>query len=166
MTNDTIVYMQKNLIGGFDQNHSSPSGSRSLEKITSGPNADLPPPFLSLSRREMGYQSLPKAPSPAIAHTYKGVAASGIAIFLQTWCIARTAPVLYAVFNPLGTVLATILAAIFLQEKVYAGSIAGAIAVEVGLFIVLWGKAKDMTSITNEENKLPPNLPEFTRRPN
>ncbi|OWM89950.1 hypothetical protein CDL15_Pgr012587 [Punica granatum] len=85
-----------------------------------------------------------------------GVVGSGIAFFVQAWCIARRGPVFFAMFIPLCTVIVTILGAIFLHKEVYTGSMAGAIGVVVGLYIVLWGKAKDIAPIANEAKLLPP----------
>ncbi|PKI38051.1 hypothetical protein CRG98_041559 [Punica granatum] len=86
----------------------------------------------------------------------QGVVGSGIAFFVQAWCIARRGPVFFAMFIPLCTVIVTILGAIFLHKEVYTGSMAGAIGVVVGLYIVLWGKAKDIAPIANEAKLLPP----------
>nr|GMC58371.1 WAT1-related protein At4g30420-like [Ipomoea batatas] len=46
-------------------------------------------------------------------------------------------------FNPLCTVIVTVYASLFMHEEMYAGSMAGAVAVIVGLYVVLWGKAED-----------------------
>ncbi|KAF8033822.1 hypothetical protein BT93_C0167 [Corymbia citriodora subsp. variegata] len=44
----------------------------------------------------------------------------------------------------------TILAAIFLHEEIYTGSLAGGIGAVAGLYIVLWGKAEDLVEINEE----------------
>ncbi|XP_042939270.1 WAT1-related protein At4g30420 [Carya illinoinensis] len=81
---------------------------------------------------------------------YTGVIGSGLSFFVQAWCISRKGPLFCAMFNPLCTVIVTIFAAIFLHEEIYTGSLLGAIGVIIGLYIVLWGKAKDLVE-TNEE---------------
>ncbi|GFP85493.1 wat1-related protein at4g30420 [Phtheirospermum japonicum] len=73
---------------------------------------------------------------------YVGLA-SAITFFAQAWCIARRGPLFSAMFNPLCTVIVTVFACIFLHEELYTGSVMGGLAVIAGLYIVLWGKAKD-----------------------
>ncbi|RRT53643.1 hypothetical protein B296_00024507 [Ensete ventricosum] len=53
-------------------------------------------------------------------------------------------PLYSAMFNPLGTVITTISACLVLREQLHIGSLVGAVAVVGGLYIVLWGKAKDI----------------------
>ncbi|KAJ7979544.1 WAT1-related protein [Quillaja saponaria] len=74
---------------------------------------------------------------------FSGVAGSGLSFFVQAWCISKRGPLFSAMFNPLSTVIVTILAAIYLHEEIYTGSLIGAIGVIIGLYIVLWGKAAD-----------------------
>ncbi|KAG9143333.1 hypothetical protein Leryth_018603 [Lithospermum erythrorhizon] len=69
---------------------------------------------------------------------------SAISFFGQAWCISRRGPLFSAMFSPLNTVIATILAPVLFNEKVYLGGLLGAIAVIFGLYVVLWGKAKDI----------------------
>ncbi|CAM9001924.1 unnamed protein product [Rhodiola kirilowii] len=78
-----------------------------------------------------------------VACIYSGVLASGLAFFLQAWCISIKGPLYSAMFNPLYTVIATVISCVFLSEKLYVGSLVGAIAVIIGLYIVLWAKAGD-----------------------
>ncbi|KAI5557166.1 hypothetical protein BDE02_18G085000 [Populus trichocarpa] len=86
---------------------------------------------------------------------FTGIIGSGISFFVQAWVISQRGPLFSAMFNPLCTVIVTILAAIFLHEEIYTGSLIGAVAVIIGLYIVLWGKAKDFTK---EEDKVDPKL--------
>ncbi|KAI3909580.1 hypothetical protein MKW98_013997 [Papaver atlanticum] len=78
---------------------------------------------------------------------YSGVIGSAFSFFVQAWCISLRGPLFSAMFNPLCTVIVTILACLILHEELYTGSLAGAIAVVAGLYIVLWGKAKDFKKI-------------------
>ncbi|XVE63448.1 hypothetical protein DITRI_Ditri07aG0021500 [Diplodiscus trichospermus] len=73
-----------------------------------------------------------------------------VAFFVQAWCISQRGPLFSAMFNPLCTVIVTIFAAIFQHEETYTGSMLGAFAVIIGLYIVLWGKAKDLEDIKQE----------------
>ncbi|KAH7854115.1 hypothetical protein Vadar_010270 [Vaccinium darrowii] len=74
---------------------------------------------------------------------YAGIIGSGVSFFVQAWCISRRGPLFCAMFSPLATVVVTIFASIFLHEEIYIGSLAGAVGVIVGLYVVLWGKAQD-----------------------
>ncbi|XP_062079749.1 WAT1-related protein At4g28040-like [Humulus lupulus] len=69
---------------------------------------------------------------------------------LQTWCVSQRGPVFSAIFSPLCTVITTIIATSFLHEELYIGSLIGGFAVIIGLYVVLWGKAKDL----EDANKL------------
>ncbi|KAI4344350.1 hypothetical protein L6164_011585 [Bauhinia variegata] len=75
---------------------------------------------------------------------YAGVIGSAVSYFIQAWCISRKGPLFSAMFSPLYTVIVTILAALFLNEEIYTGSLVGAIGVIMGLYVVLWGKAADV----------------------
>ncbi|XP_059460156.1 WAT1-related protein At4g30420-like [Corylus avellana] len=82
---------------------------------------------------------------------FSGIIGSGLSFFVQAWCISQKGPLFSAMFNPLCTVVVTILAAIFLHEEIYTGSLIGAIGVIAGLYVVLWGKAKDLVEIKGEK---------------
>ncbi|XP_052183291.1 WAT1-related protein At4g30420-like [Diospyros lotus] len=77
---------------------------------------------------------------------YSGIVGSGVSFFIQAWCISRRGPLFSAMFHPLSTVIVYASAAFFLHEKIYIGSLIGAAGVIGGLYIVLWGKAKDLTA--------------------
>ncbi|KAK7388432.1 hypothetical protein VNO78_23248 [Psophocarpus tetragonolobus] len=80
---------------------------------------------------------------------YAGI---GIAVsfFIQSWCISERGPLYCAMFNPLATVITAFISATFLQEELYVGSLIGAVGVIAGLYIVLWGKAKEFAEIKPE----------------
>ncbi|EXB94908.1 Auxin-induced protein 5NG4 [Morus notabilis] len=81
---------------------------------------------------------------------FAGIVGSGISFFVQAWCISQRGPLFSAMFNPLCAVIVTILAAIFLHEKIYTGGLVGGIGVIIGLYILLWGKAEEIKE-TKEE---------------
>ncbi|KAJ7979545.1 WAT1-related protein [Quillaja saponaria] len=83
---------------------------------------------------------------------FSGVIGSGFAFFAQAWCISQRGPLFSAMFNPLATVIVTILAALFLHEEIYSGSLLGAVGVIIGLYVVLWGKAEDFIEIVDDTN--------------
>ncbi|XP_011018103.1 PREDICTED: WAT1-related protein At4g30420-like isoform X2 [Populus euphratica] len=84
-------------------------------------------------------------------HSYLEV----VGCLFTAWVISQRGPLFSAMFNPLCTVIVTILAAIFLHEEIYTGSLIGAVAVIIGLYIVLWGKARDFIK---EGDKVDPKL--------
>ncbi|CAN7057119.1 unnamed protein product [Brassica oleracea var. botrytis] len=88
-----------------------------------------------------------------------------VLFFLQAWCVSRKGPLFSALFNPLSTVIVTFFGALYLKEKTYTyiglfsycllsfhnfncfvrffSSLLGALAIILGLYIVLWGKSED-----------------------
>lgn len=46
---------------------------------------------------------------------------SAITFFAQAWCVARRGPLFSALFQPLCTVIVTVLGYIFLHEDLYLG---------------------------------------------
>ncbi|KDP38759.1 hypothetical protein JCGZ_04112 [Jatropha curcas] len=85
---------------------------------------------------------------------YAGVGLA-LSFFGQAWCISQRGPLFSAMFNPLCTVIVTIIAALFLHEETYLGSFIGGLAVIIGLYVVLWGKAKDFDEeIKKEESSI------------
>ncbi|KAF8400444.1 hypothetical protein HHK36_013742 [Tetracentron sinense] len=86
---------------------------------------------------------------------FAGIFGSSVAFCVQAWCISLRGPLFSAMFNPLNTVIVTIFGCSLLNEELYTGSLAGSLMVVIGLYIVLWGKAKD----TNKININPRNDP-------
>ncbi|XP_020231338.1 WAT1-related protein At4g28040 [Cajanus cajan] len=80
---------------------------------------------------------------------YAGI---GIAVsfLIQSWCISERGPLYCAMFNPLATVITALISATFLKEEIYVGSLIGAVGVIAGLYIVLWGKAKEFEEYKQE----------------
>ncbi|XP_004237143.1 WAT1-related protein At2g39510-like [Solanum lycopersicum] len=71
---------------------------------------------------------------------YGGIVMSGLVVYIQLWCIEQKGPVFITVFNPVSTVLVAVVAYFVLGEKLYTGSIIGAVIVITGLYLLLWGK--------------------------
>nr|VDD48456.1 unnamed protein product [Brassica oleracea] len=102
---------------------------------------------------------LEKDPNAWILHSfsefatclYTGVVASALSFTVQAWVVSKRGPLFSSMFNPLCTVIVTILASLFLQEEIFTGSLIGGLCVIMGLYIVLWGKAKD--AMTNQEQR-------------
>ncbi|XP_038978202.1 WAT1-related protein At4g30420-like [Phoenix dactylifera] len=84
---------------------------------------------------------------------FAGIFGSGVTFYLQSWCISVRGPLYSAMFNPLCAIITSILAFIILNERLHIGSLIGAVAVVGGLYIVLWGKAKDFDTKSKPDVK-------------
>ncbi|KAL0377085.1 UNVERIFIED_CONTAM: WAT1-related protein [Sesamum calycinum] len=80
----------------------------------------------------------------------------------QSWCVERRGPLFSAMFQPLCTVIVTLFACIFQHEELYTGSFIGSLAVIMGLYIVLWGKAKDHEDVNGETGHDPTSYAEVS----
>ncbi|ESW20450.1 hypothetical protein PHAVU_006G210300 [Phaseolus vulgaris] len=83
-----------------------------------------------------------------LAVAYSGIVASGIVVIITAWCIQKRGPLFASVFNPLMLVLVAIAGSLMLNENLYVGSVVGAVLIVFGLYMVLWGKSKEMKNIT------------------
>ncbi|WJX16142.1 hypothetical protein P8452_06213 [Trifolium repens] len=84
---------------------------------------------------------------------YTGIVGTGINFILITWCVVMRGPLFASVFNPLLLVIVAIVGSLMLDEKLYLGSVIGASLIMIGLYVILWGKNKEMKSdleITSE----------------
>ncbi|MBA0793187.1 hypothetical protein Gohar_017607 [Gossypium harknessii] len=91
---------------------------------------------------------------------YSGILASGLVFSVVSWCVRMKGPLYVSVFSPLMVVLVALAGSLFLEEKLYLGSIIGAVLIVMGLYVVLWGKGKEtkvvnksVASITSPEKK-------------
>ncbi|MQM01076.1 hypothetical protein Taro_033823 [Colocasia esculenta] len=87
---------------------------------------------------------------------YAGVVGTGVSTYLQAWCVSKRGPLFSATFNPLCTVITTVLGVSILHEALYAGSLAGATAVVGGLYMVLWGKAVEVAHTKSCREQIKP----------
>ncbi|KAM3762210.1 hypothetical protein ACB098_01G327000 [Castanea mollissima] len=78
------------------------------------------------------------------------------AILVSTYgaCVSQRSPIFPAMFNPVCTVIVTILAAVFLHEQIYTGRLIGVVVIiiAIGLNAVLWSKAKDHAKSNENAN--------------
>ncbi|XP_042447367.1 WAT1-related protein At5g64700-like [Zingiber officinale] len=81
-----------------------------------------------------------------LAILYCGFVVTGLNIYLQSFCIEKKGPVFTAMFTPLALVFTLICSTVFLGEMIYLGSLLGGILMVLGLYSVLWGKAKEGVS--------------------
>ncbi|KAL3638121.1 hypothetical protein CASFOL_017991 [Castilleja foliolosa] len=79
-----------------------------------------------------------------LAVVVAGVLGSGLMFTLVAWCIRMRGPLFVSVFNPLMLVMVAIAGALFLEEKLYLGMVFGGVLIVIGLYMVLWGKGKEL----------------------
>ncbi|KAJ4847383.1 hypothetical protein Tsubulata_018023 [Turnera subulata] len=79
---------------------------------------------------------------------YAGIVASGLMVFVTSWCVRMRGPLFVSAFNPLMTLLVALAESEFLQEKLHLGSVLGAALIVFGLYGVLWGKGKEIKKVS------------------
>ncbi|KAL6545776.1 hypothetical protein OROGR_009650 [Orobanche gracilis] len=97
-----------------------------------------------------------------------GVLGSGLMFTLVAWCVRMRGPLFVSIFNPLMLVIVAIAGALFLEEKLHLGMVFGSVLIVLGLYIVLWGKCKELkkshqiipANIQAEKQGKPLSLPE------
>ncbi|KAF2296006.1 hypothetical protein GH714_035642 [Hevea brasiliensis] len=92
--------------------------------------------------------------SRLLAAVYGGVICSGVGYYVQGLAMKSKGPVFVTAFNPLSMVIVTILGSFVLSEIVYLGRVIGALAIVIGLYLVLWGKSKDQSLLTSTNDKV------------
>ncbi|GLT56368.1 hypothetical protein SLA2020_294120 [Shorea laevis] len=90
---------------------------------------------------------------------YAGILASGLMYMLISLCVRMRGPLYASIFNPLLLVLVAFAGSLFLEEKLYLGSVLGAVLIVLGLYIVLWGKGKELKKMTQ---LMPSTSPQIT----
>ncbi|KAG6522902.1 WAT1-related protein At1g68170-like [Zingiber officinale] len=78
---------------------------------------------------------------------YSGVVASGLILTVMSWCIKKKGPLFASVFNPLMLVIVALLSSLLLNEKLHLGSVIGSALIVVGLYVVLWGKGREVGKV-------------------
>ncbi|XP_040367461.1 WAT1-related protein At2g39510 [Rosa chinensis] len=76
---------------------------------------------------------------------FYGAMQSVVAYYVMGMVVKEKGPVFYSAFNPLATVMVAILGSFVLAEQLYLGSVIGAAVIIIGLYLILWGKAKDQS---------------------
>ncbi|RCV23730.1 hypothetical protein SETIT_5G029000v2 [Setaria italica] len=75
---------------------------------------------------------------------YIGVVGSGIGFAIMSWCIQVRGPLYVSMFSPLLMVVVAIVGWAILGEKIRVGSAIGSVLIVAGLYMVLWGKGREM----------------------
>ncbi|XP_062225624.1 WAT1-related protein At1g68170-like [Phragmites australis] len=84
---------------------------------------------------------------------YAGLIASGSAFPLLSWCLRKRGPLFIAVFSPLMLIFVAALSSILLDEALHLGSVLGSVLIVSGLYLVLWGKAKEVANGRQDEER-------------
>uniref|UniRef100_A0A0A0LID6 WAT1-related protein n=1 Tax=Cucumis sativus TaxID=3659 RepID=A0A0A0LID6_CUCSA len=74
----------------------------------------------------------------------QGIVGSGAMVTVMAWCVRMRGPLYVSVFSPLMLLIVAIAGSLFLDEKLHLGSVVGAMLIVCGLYMVLWGKSKEM----------------------
>ncbi|XP_022928857.1 WAT1-related protein At1g25270-like isoform X1 [Cucurbita moschata] len=78
---------------------------------------------------------------------FAGIVASGAMVTLMAWCVRMRGPLYVSIFSPLMLLLVAIAGSLCLQESLHLGSVIGAVLIVCGLYMVLWGKSREMNNI-------------------
>ncbi|XP_038896806.1 WAT1-related protein At4g08300-like [Benincasa hispida] len=98
--------------------------------------------------------------SRLLAAVYTGVICSGLAYYIQGVVIRERGPVFVTSFTPLCMIITAFLGSVVLAEQIHLGSIIGAIFIVMGLYLVVWGKAKDhLNKLTSQKGSADTELP-------
>ncbi|GMY22827.1 wat1-related protein [Fagus crenata] len=86
-----------------------------------------------------------------LAAAYAGIVTSSISYYVQGLVIKKRGPVFATAFSPLMMIIVAIMGSFILAEKIFLGSVIGAILIVIGLYSVLWGKHKERIENKDEE---------------
>ncbi|XP_071702539.1 WAT1-related protein At3g28050-like [Rutidosis leptorrhynchoides] len=71
-----------------------------------------------------------------------------------TWCLRKKGPVFVSMFKPISMVIAVIMGLMFLGDVLHLGSVIGAVIIALGVYMVLWGQAKERNLAINDVSRL------------
>ncbi|XP_022876378.1 WAT1-related protein At1g68170-like isoform X2 [Olea europaea var. sylvestris] len=83
-----------------------------------------------------------------LAVVFAGIFGSGVMFTLVAWCVRMRGPLFVSIFNPLMLLLVALAGSLLLNEKLHLGTVLGAILIVFGLYIVLWGKGKELKRVS------------------
>ncbi|XVF12813.1 hypothetical protein REPUB_Repub08aG0152400 [Reevesia pubescens] len=81
---------------------------------------------------------------------YAGMIGSGLCYVGMAWCVKKRGPVFTSAFSPLVQIMAAMFDIPILHEQLNLGSLLGSIVVIIGLYILLWGKNKEMQNYASK----------------
>ncbi|KAI9085688.1 hypothetical protein K1719_032294 [Acacia pycnantha] len=78
---------------------------------------------------------------------YAGLVSAGLTTVIIAWCVRKRGPLFISVFNPLQLLFLAFVGSFFMDEMLHLGSIIGGVMIVCGLYLVLWGKGKEMKNM-------------------
>ncbi|XP_004307206.1 PREDICTED: WAT1-related protein At5g07050-like [Fragaria vesca subsp. vesca] len=88
-----------------------------------------------------------------LAAAYAGIVTSSISYYVQGLVMKKRGPVFATAFSPLMMIIVAIMGSFILAEKIFLGSVLGAVLIVAGLYSVLWGKHKE--GLENRDDEIP-----------
>lgn len=96
---------------------------------------------------------------------YAGMVGSGLCFVGMSWCVKKKGPIFTAAFSPLVQIMAATIDVPVLHEQLHLGSLIGSVTVMAGLYILLWGKDKEIrnqgTQLGQQTEGLKESEPQF-----
>ncbi|KAL0283669.1 UNVERIFIED_CONTAM: WAT1-related protein [Sesamum angustifolium] len=89
-----------------------------------------------------------------LAYVYSGLVGSGITYYVSGIVSREKGPVFATSFNPLSMVFVAVMSSFILAEQLDVGKVIGAIVIVVGLYLFIWGKAKDKKQSLNAQSEV------------
>ncbi|KAF5734383.1 Nodulin MtN21 /EamA-like transporter family protein [Tripterygium wilfordii] len=96
-----------------------------------------------ISRRKLSVWVL-KGKLETLTVLYAGMVGSGLCFVGMSWCVRKRGPVFTAAFSPLIQIMAGMIDIPLLHEELHLGSVLGSMIVIIGMYILLWGRKKEM----------------------
>nr|GMD02000.1 WAT1-related protein At2g39510-like [Ipomoea batatas] len=87
-----------------------------------------------------------------LAYVYNGIIRSGVVYYISGIIMSEKGPFFVTAFNPLSMIMVAIVGSFMLAEQLDFGKVFGAVVIIVGLYLVIWGKSKDVPSSKSSEN--------------
>ncbi|XP_027922033.1 WAT1-related protein At1g25270-like [Vigna unguiculata] len=143
------LIIQAKLSKEYPRHHSSTSLMNSMAAL----QATL---FALCFEKDWNQWKLPSA-IRILSALYSGIAVTVFVNIVTSWCVRKRGPLYASVFNPLALVIVAPTASLLLQNKLYLGTVVGAALIVCGLYMVLWGKSKEMkppTDLVSSETEL------------
>ncbi|PON83703.1 Plant-drug/metabolite exporter [Trema orientale] len=81
---------------------------------------------------------------------YSGTLATAVNFCLLSWAISIQGPTYPPMFNPLALIFVALLEALILGEAITVGTLLGIVLIITGLYSYLWGKRKEMKSLSQQ----------------
>ncbi|CAH1454022.1 unnamed protein product [Lactuca virosa] len=82
---------------------------------------------------------------------YCGIIVTAFTYWLQLWSIQKRGPVFTSMFTPLALIITAIVSAFVWKEIIYVGSVCGGVLLAAGLYLVLWGKSRELHGKISEQ---------------